>query len=1085
MGENGPVCSTSDKQHLQNLNANLGSLAEVVSLSASSSTNVMAGLGVNGTTGVKSNPIPADWPQILGDYGGPVAIDPVNPDKWYANNQAGVAIYRCWNSSDCVASDFGNSPVVNNADVAGDGLTMPTPAPFLVDPLDSSQLLIGTCRVWRGSGDGSGWNSSSAVSPILDSNSSAGPCSGDSLIRSIAAAALPNGTERVYVGMYGAATFGANLSGHILTAIINPASSPMPVWRDLTMNPLSNDSVQLNKYGMDISSVFIDPHDATGNTVYVTVEGAESTLAPVQTVYGSTDGGAHWANLTANLPGMPVSGILVDPQSAGTVYLATDEGVYFTNQVANCAVPAYSCWSVYGTGLPAAPVVSLITTAGASLPVLLAATYGRGIWQAPLASAGPVLASASVSSTALTFTGQAVGTTSAAQTVTLQNTGTVALTATSIQASGDFNESDNCINIAVAAGASCNIQVKFAPNATGSRTGQLVISANIAGGQVSVGLTGTGLAGGTIVLSPSSLDFGQVGVGSNSSVLPAQAENSGATAVAIKSITVSGPFVLATNSCGTSSLAANTSCQMQIKFAPTQAGSANGALTLVDAVGTETVLLTGTGQGVATDTLSATSLSFPATPTGAVSNAQTVTLTNDGDLALNAIAVSASGPFQSSNTCGGQLAGHASCSVRVIFAPTQLGSMSGTLSVTDAIRTQSVSLIGTAVAPAALSVMPTSINFSAQQAGVPSAPQTVTITNIGAVPLANVGFQFTGPAAAGYSISTSNCGATLNGGAGCTAQVVLTPAATGIVAASLVVSSSTAGVTAVQVALNGSGQIGTGITGAPAQVSFVPVGVGQSSTAQAITISNGSAFAISAVTLGVNAPFVLTQNNCTGGLAAGANCTAAVAFQPTTAGTAVGALTVSSPDLATPASVALSGTGFDFATAVSGTSSLNVASGQTANYTLTINPAGGVSGSFTYACGTLPANAVCTFNPPNMTVNSGVTGNVTVAIATGRTSTASVQTPSGWNSLPLLCGLLLPLTLLRRRKMLLHFVLLALVAGAISSCGGASVGSSGGGGSGGGGGGSGSATPAGTYKVPVTVTSTGISHVVTLTMTVD
>jgi hypothetical protein len=122
--------------------------------------------------------------------------------------------------------------------------------------------------------------------------------------------------------------------------------------------------------------------------------------------------------------------------------------------------------------------------------------------------------------------------------------------------------------------------------------------------------------------------------------------------------------------------------------------------------------------------------------------------------------------------------------------------------------------------------MPTSINFSAQQAGVPSAPQTVTITNIGAVPLANVGFQFTGPAAAGYSISTSNCGATLNGGAGCTAQVVFTPAATGIVAASLVVSSSTAGVTAVQVALNGSGQIGTGITGAPAQVSFVPVGVG-------------------------------------------------------------------------------------------------------------------------------------------------------------------------------------------------------------------------------------------------------------------
>ena len=961
---------------------------------------------------------------------------------------------------------------------------MPSPAPFLVDPLDSSQLLIGTCRVWRGSGDGSGWKSSSAVSPILDGKSSVGPCTGNSLIRSIAAAALPDGTERVYVGMYGGATFGANLSGHILSAIINPALSSMPVWNDLTMNPVSNDNTPLNKYGMDISSVFIDPHDTTGNTVYITVEGAESTLAPVQTVYGSTDGGAHWANLTANLPGMPVSGILVDPQSAGTVYLATDEGVYFTSQVANCAVAAFSCWSVYGTGLPAAPVVSLITTAAASSHVLLAGTYGRGIWQATLASTGPILASASVSSTALTFAGQAVGTSSAAQTITLQNTGTVALTATSIQTSGEFSESDNCVNFAVAGGASCAIQVKFAPNATGSRTGQLVISANIAGGQISIDLNGTGLAGGTIVLSPSSLDFGQVGVGSSSSVLPAQAENSGATSVAIKSISISGPFVLATNSCGTSSLAANTSCQMQIKFAPTQAGSATGTLTLVDAMGTEKVLLTGTGQGVATDSLNATSLSYPATPTGTLSDAQTVTLTNDGDLALNAIAVSVIGPFQSSNTCGGQLAGHASCSVRVIFAPTQLGSLSGTLSVSDAIRTQTVSLTGTAVAPAALSVMPTSINFSAQQAGVPSAPQSVAIANIGGVPLSNVGFQFTGPAAASYSISTSNCGATLNGDAGCTAQVVFTPAATGVVAATLVVSSSTVGVTAVPVALNGSGQVGTGIAASPAQVSFAAVGVGQSSAAQAITISNGSSFAISAVALGVNAPFVLTQNNCTGGIAAGANCTAAVVFQPIAPGMALGALTISSPDLTAPAGVALSGTGFDFAAAVSGTGSLTVASGQTANYTLTINPAGGVSGSFNYSCGALPANAVCTFNPPGMTVNSGVTGNVTVAIATGKSSTAFVHTPSGWQSMPLACGLLLlPWALLRRRKLLLHFVLLALVAGAISSCGGSSVGSSGGGGSGGGGGGS--ATPAGTYNVPVTVTSTGISHIVTLTMTVD
>jgi hypothetical protein len=230
--------------------------------------------------------------------------------------------------------------------------------------------------------------------------------------------------------------------------------------------------------------------------------------------------------------------------------------------------------------------------------------------------------------------------------------------------------------------------------------------------------------------------------------------------------------------------------------------------------------------------------------------------------------------------------------------------------------------------PAALSIVPTSMSFSAQQAGVPSAPQTVTISNSGAVSMANIGFQFTGPAATSYSITGTNCGGTLNAGANCTAQVVFTPAATGVVAATLVVSSSTVGVNPASVVLNGSGQVGGGISSAPAQVSFGVVGVGQASTRQTLTITNGSGYAVSAVTLSVDAPFVLAQNNCTAVLSAGANCTAAVAFQPTLSGPAVGLLTISSPDFATAASVALSGTGFDFAVGFSGTGTLTVASGR-------------------------------------------------------------------------------------------------------------------------------------------------------------
>ena len=63
-------------------------------------------------------------------------------------------------------------------------------------------------------------------------------------------------------------------------------------------------------------------------------------------------------------------------------------------------------------------------------------------------------------------------------------------------------------------------------------------------------------------------------------------------------------------------------------------------------------------------------------------------LTNSGDLALTSIAITASAGFQQSSTCGTQLAGHASCSISVVFAPTTMGSISGNLSVSDAIRTQ-------------------------------------------------------------------------------------------------------------------------------------------------------------------------------------------------------------------------------------------------------------------------------------------------------------------------------------------------------------------------------------------------------------
>jgi hypothetical protein len=312
---------------------------------------------------------------------------------------------------------------------------------------------------------------------------------------------------------------------------------------------------------------------------------------------------------------------------------------------------------------------------------------------------------------------------------------------------GNFSETDNCVNATVAADASCAIQVTFAPQATGPLSGEMTIYANVYGGQLTIDLTGIGAPAGVVNLTPATVTFGQVEVGTTSAPLPVTATNGSAAAVPIGSVIITPPFVVFSNSCGTLSLAPNSSCQLAVEFAPTEAGPASGLLTFTDGAGTQSVELSGTGASPPTDVLNPASLYFPPTPEGQLSSAQSVTITNSGGLPLTSISISASAQFQESNTCGTQLAAGAVCTISAIFAPTQVGAVPGTLTIADALRTQTVSLSGTGLAPPALSVNPSSLTFTNQQPGVPSAPQTATVSNTGGSPMANIGFSITGAAA--------------------------------------------------------------------------------------------------------------------------------------------------------------------------------------------------------------------------------------------------------------------------------------------------------------------------------------------------
>ena len=238
-------------------------------------------------------------------------------------------------------------------------------------------------------------------------------------------------------------------------------SSPTPrpgsangstAWTDIAKSPVTNvTGGAFNPGSFDISSVVADPHDATGKTVYATVMGFAGNGINAAHVYRSLDGGAHWANISSNLPNAPANSLLVDPNDANTIYVAMDTGIYATTQVTTCATATVSCWSVYGTSLPNAPVVALQASAGLATGdgrngELRAATYGRGIWQIPLlTAASPAAPAMTLSPTSLTFAAQAVATASAAQSITVTNSGNAPLTITQIAPSGDFNETGNCI----------------------------------------------------------------------------------------------------------------------------------------------------------------------------------------------------------------------------------------------------------------------------------------------------------------------------------------------------------------------------------------------------------------------------------------------------------------------------------------------------------------------------------------------------------------------------------------------------------------------------------------------------------------
>ena len=532
--------------------------------------------------------------------------------------------------------------------------------------------------------------------------------------------------------------------------------------------------------------------------------GPTISLSPTALTFASTTVGSTSAPMTVTVKNTGTAAATLTSETTAAPFV----------------VSATTCGATLAAGASCTVSVEFKPTAAvASSGSLSIADNATGSPQTvSLSGTGTSPLTVSVTPTSLAFASTLVGSTTAAQLVTIKNTGASAVTLTSETITGtnasSFLKSATTCTTTLAAAASCTVSVEFKPAAAGSLTASLSIADNATGSPQTVALSGTGTAPLTVSLTPTSLAFASTPVGSTTAAQLVTIKNTGTSAVTLTSETITGTnatsFIKSATTC-TTSLAAAASCTVSVEFKPAAAGSLTASLSVVDnATGSpQTVALTGTGTVASSVTLTPASIAFPTTVVGATSDAVVVTVKNAGTTAVTISSILVGGTnatsFLELNNCPASLAASASCSLYIAFKPTVAGALSGSVSVTDTATgsPQKVALTGTGAAAPSLKLSVASIAFPTTKSGSTSAAQTVTLTNSGTATITLMSIALTGTNPGSFE-ALNTCTSTLAPAASCAVYVAFKPTAVGAASAKLTITDTGAG-SPQSVSLTGTG----------------------------------------------------------------------------------------------------------------------------------------------------------------------------------------------------------------------------------------------------------------------------------------
>jgi hypothetical protein len=382
-GLNTNLCTGTNQ--FDSLNQTLGSMTQFVSFSQhpTDPNTLLGGTQDNGSPATGAAQSSTQWMNTQAGDGGYNAISPATPVDFFTTfpdvGGGSLTIGLCTTGPSCHSQDY--NQVVSSATVGNDDGSFYFP--WILDPQNSGEMLVGTCRVWRGTTSGTSFV---ALSNDFEPGALT-PCTGFevNLVRSLAAGGPTSGgfSNVIYAGTEGFGTLSPTnpAGGHIWVTVNAAGGTSSWVDRTGTINPGQ----------FPVSSIAIDTSDASGNTAYVTLMGFH-----VSHVFKTTNAGATWTDfggtVLTGLPDAPANAVVVDPglsPTTGTVYVGTDVGVFSASTGSSTPVTWTEVGPAPGTGvgyLPNVAVTALRLFNSAGTKLLRASTYGRGIWEFSLAT---------------------------------------------------------------------------------------------------------------------------------------------------------------------------------------------------------------------------------------------------------------------------------------------------------------------------------------------------------------------------------------------------------------------------------------------------------------------------------------------------------------------------------------------------------------------------------------------------------------------------------------------------------------------------------------------------------------------------